>query len=188
MGYRAFRLFVLSLVLIAAAAPFRAWAQPQAQQQPQAGKPAPAPNPFANVPDAYFKEADAYRDECENKPSMHQYYNCDCLSLEYLKRRIDHPRDTKNSIVLAINRTCPDATEAAGHEYQQCLRNSSLAPTTSSSPEKYCECFANTYAKLFEKSGRPTGTNTFIDLETQAYIACDNPDLAKKLYPDAPAQ
>ena len=113
---------------------------------------------------------------------MHQYYNCECLSLEYLKKRIDDPKATRNSIVLSINKMCADATIAAGHAYKQCLTNASLTPGRDMPPEKYCQCYANTYAKLYENAGQAPGSNVFVELQTQAYVACQDPEMAKRLY------
>ncbi len=136
---------------------------------------------FANVPDSYFKEADAFKAYCEGRPSMRQYYNCECLSYEYLEARIKDHKASNNTIFLNISKKCVDASEAAGYEYQKCLDNAPMMPPKIPI-KKYCECFANVYARMFEESGAAPSSNTFVGLQTQAYVACQNPELAKKLF------
>ncbi len=142
-----------------------------------------APNPYPDIPDEYIQEAQKFFTKCENTAGMYQYYDCKCLSLKYLDKRIEKGPDAQTqNIALAISHECPDATIAAGYEYQKCLEHQTLMPKDIT-PEKYCTCYANTYAKLYESSKASPGSKTFVPLRARAYITCQDEHLAQKLYP-----
>lgn len=146
------------------------------QQQPEA-------NPYANLPQEYIDEASAYYAECERTFTMRQYYNCKCWATAYLDKRIElGPDSHHDNIRMAIQHDCIDATAAAGYEYEQCLNNGTIMPQNIA-PEEYCSCYANTYAKLFEMVRASPNSQVFMHLQTQAYIACKDPELAERLFP-----
>ncbi len=147
----------------------------------------PEKNPFDNVPDAFFREADNFRAECYGDVVRGWYYNCECLAYEYLEARIKNPKVPKSSITLIISNKCVDASGAAGFQFDQCI-NSRAPKDRSKESEEYCTCFANTFARLFEQSGAAPSTSLYGYLQSQAMIACHDPSLARQLYPDiAPA-
>lgn len=140
-------------------------------------------NDLSNVPDEYIEEAFNFNKQCHSMPNLAHYQNCDCLAVKYLDKRIELGHEaTKGDIRSEIEGTCPDATGAAGYYYGQCMSNGSLMP--SNIPiEKFCECFANTYAKLYEELRSKASPSTSLHLQTQAMISCRDPSLAHKLYP-----
>jgi hypothetical protein len=84
---------------------------------------------------------------------------------------------------MAIEKDCPDATEAAGYEYDQCIAHASMIPEGYTA-EDYCACIASTYSKLYESNKTGPGSDTFIELKGAAVSMCENPALAPQLYPD----
>lgn len=147
------------------------------------------PEPFVDLPEEYIQEAQKYYARCENTGSMSLYYNCKCLASKFLDKRIQvGPQASGTSIALTIAGECADATKAAGYEYGECIKNGVLMPINVPI-EDYCACYANTFAKLYEKySHSGPGTRTFVHYQTQAYISCSDPESAKKLFPGQQAQ
>lgn len=147
-------------------------------QAPQSAK----PDPYANIPDEYIREAQSFYGQCASSSSMYMYYNCKCLATKFLDQRISlGPSIRRNTIQMNINTECLDATQTAGYEYQNCLNNATLV-LKRRDPEEYCECYANTYVRLFETMKMAPSSKTFEALQTQAYVTCDNPERAKALY------
>ena len=154
-----------------------------AQAPVSAQEPAPATNDLSNVPDEYIEEALAYHDYCESRTNLSHYQDCECLAARYLDQRIEMgPKAERSAIMMAIEGKCPDATEAAGYHYNNCMSNGPLMPQ-GIPLEDFCECFASTYAKLYEALPKKANPSTFVHLQTQAMVTCRDPQLAKKLYP-----
>ncbi len=159
---------------------------PRKETPPPQTQTPPAPkNDLDDVPDEYIEEAINYNKYCHST-SLSRHQNCECLAARYLDKRIEiGPEADRSSIMLAIEGKCPDATEAAGHHYNRCISNATIMPPKIPI-EEFCECFANTYAKLFERYELKPNSRTFVSLQTQAMVTCRNPEMAKKLYPYQP--
>ncbi len=159
---------------------------PRKETPPPQTQTPPAPkNDLDDVPDEYIEEAISYNEYCHST-SISRHQNCECLAARYLDKRIEMgPEVDESSIMLAIEGKCPDATEAAGHHYNQCIANGPIMPGEIPL-EEFCECFANTYAKLFELYKLKPNSRTFVHVQTQAMVTCRDPQLAKKLYPYQP--
>ncbi|MGB4107996.1 MAG: hypothetical protein WBK55_09425 [Alphaproteobacteria bacterium] len=147
------------------------------------------PNLYMDLPEEYIQEAQKYFSLCERTGSMSLYYNCKCLASKFLDRRIQvGPKASMTSIALSITGECADATKAAGYEYQECVKNATLMPLDIP-VEEYCACYANTFAKLYERDNRSgPSSKAFVHFQTQAYISCNDPETAKKLFPERQAQ
>lgn len=149
------------------------------------GAPAPSTKKVEDlpeIPEAYIREAQFFYSKCEVNPSFFRYYDCNCLAKKYLNRRIDvGPRPDESAIIIAIDDECTDATMAAGAEYQKCLNDATSVPQ-GHEIEDFCECYANTYVKLFETYHAKPGSATFASLQAQARVGCTNPAAAKELY------
>ena len=79
-------------------------------------------NSYADIPDEYLAEADAFHTECTTTAKMNHYYDCECLTVKYLDERIKRGKTaTDSSIMQSIQQECADAAEAAGYLYTQCL-------------------------------------------------------------------
>lgn len=147
----------------------------------------PEDNPLEDVPEEYIEEALNFFDRCEAEPRFNRHYNCECLSSNYLDKRIEVGSDMgSNGILLAIEKTCADATLAAGYYYEQCLNNHSLISTDNVSIGDYCECFGNEYARIYESFDVEPNSETFIAVQTRAMVACKNPELSRRVYQYVP--
>lgn len=177
--------FFLSFFLILASAPILAQeGLSDTLKSAPAAQPKAATNPYADIPDEFITEARQFYDMCSTTANMFQYYDCKCLATKFLDKRIEMGPDIgKDSITMAIGQECPDASEAAGYEYGQCLGQASLLPKGNIQLEDYCACFANTYARLYENMSAGPSSTTFINLKAQAYTMCQDPKLEKQLYP-----
>ncbi len=190
-----FRFVFLILLTLAVFAPVSVGAQNTAPSDKQTLqetlKSAPAqkpkesdPEPYFDMPEQYIQEAQKYHTLCERTGSMWMYYDCKCLASTFLDKRIAMgPKVSPTAIASAIAGQCADASKAAGYEYQECVKNGVMMPINIP-VEEYCSCYANTYAKLYEKYNRDgPSARTFVHFQTQAYISCSDPEAAKKLFP-----
>ncbi|MGQ0527002.1 MAG: hypothetical protein ACT4OY_03075 [Alphaproteobacteria bacterium] len=151
---------------------------PNAQAQDSAA------NPYDNVPEEYLQEAKQFHQNCSVNATMNMYYNCECMEVKYLDYRIAKGPDISQSgIMLNLQTECRDATLAAGSEYGRCLETAGLLPK-GTDPEKFCTCTANTYARLFQSSKLAANSNNIVTLKSKAHLMCENPALARQLYPD----
>jgi hypothetical protein len=149
-----------------------------AQTQPaitESGQTNTPRNNYADIPDEYIEEAIAFGESCKTDENLRQYHDCECLAVKYLDERIKRgPRAHSSSLMLAIEEQCPDATEAAGIRYEQCIQNELNMPQDIPI-ESFCTCYANTFAELFEAGKYEPGSDTTIRLQTTAMIECNNP-------------
>ena len=137
---------------------------------------------FDKIPDEYILESKSVFQRCKSNSSLYMYYDCKCRALSFLEQRIEKgPEYPKTSIEFALQKTCRDATEAAGAEYNSCLiRNGTMQPGTD--PEKLCECYANRYVELIDLYAPMIQSRTLSPIKVQARIECENPALARKLF------
>lgn len=134
------------------------------------------------IPDEYITEAVNYVRECEVNSLMSKYYDCRCMGVEYLDRRISLGPDAPASqLAQTIGPLCADGTGIAGRFYEQCSADYLNVPVGVDIDE-YCACYANTYAKLFENYGRPLYSRDHVKLMTRARLSCRNPGLAQRFY------
>ncbi len=138
---------------------------------------------YEDIPDAYLDEAQHFFNYCEITESLFQYHDCECMASRFLDTRIDMgPEADRSHIMLAIERECPDASEAAGQEYQNCLGSAVSLPAYIDE-KLFCECYARTYAELFETYNRAVSSKVIVAFKTQARVTCTDPSLGSKLYP-----
>jgi hypothetical protein len=146
-----------------------------------------APNIYDKVPDEYLQEADQFHRQCLADAAMNLYYNCECMAVKYLDRRIEGGPDlTPSSISLSLQGECRDASQAAGAAYQRCTEAVSLLPE-GMDPVQYCSCVANSFARYFENSTLAANSKNFTHLQAKAEVTCQDPKLGRRLYPDAGA-
>ncbi len=138
---------------------------------------------YSAIPDEYLEEADAFFAECGTSTRFKNYYDCECLTVKYLDERIKSgPNKPKSAILVNIGKECADATYAAGKSFNDCLNMGPLLPVQGGDALGFCECYANTYANLYESFRVSPNSKTFQALQTQAMTACANPALARELY------
>jgi hypothetical protein len=157
------------------------------QNAPAAQPQSPALDPYSDIPDEFITEARAFYQQCSTTAHLSQYYDCKCLATKFLDKRIEKGDEpTKGQIARLVQGECLDASGAAGYEYQRCLAQPSLVPSNGIPPEDYCACVGSTYARLYEGGGMRVSSSTFINLKSQAYVMCQNPELRSQLYPGKP--
>lgn len=138
-------------------------------------------DPYADIPDAYFQESEDFQDYCENQGTLTNYYDCHCLSAAFLEERIKRgPQASRSSLMLGVQDQCLDLTNEMGKLYEECLQ--SAPPANIDTQENYCACKARTFGQLFKAARRQPSAYLSVELQTQAGIACSNPNLAKRLY------
>ena len=131
----------------------------------------PAPKE-EKIPYEYLVEAEEFHQKCQTNPKYYQYYNCDCLASNYLDERVKvGPKESQSGVFLSIKRTCFDGTFAAGKRYESCITDGTIFPR-GQEPEAYCECYANEFAAVFEKSGVTPNTKTLTYLQARAHQNC----------------
>ena len=129
------------------------------------------------IPDEYLIEANDYYVECANNFTMQQYYNCECLSLAFLDKRIEvGPSVHASSLKFALRTECRDAINAAGPVYEDCLR-AAYRFKRSVDPEKFCECVANTYVEAMNSAAPEINSRNIVSYQTFAHARCRDPNL-----------
>lgn len=106
-------------------------------------KKAPPPTP------EQIDESLVVYDQCKGSEMHNQYYNCDCLSADFLQSRTENPKEAQYTLVLKSRKKCGNSTNIAGLSYERCL---SWAPRLKNNYEQYCSCYANSFARSFVKS------------------------------------
>jgi hypothetical protein len=139
---------------------------------------------LAEVPDAYIEEAFAFYDQCEGSIEYNRHYDCECLSVKYLDVRIEYGGGIgKGGILQEIEGECPDTTRAAGVQYNDCMSKASLL-SVDMPIDKYCECVANEYGKIYERLKPEPNSRNFVAIKSEALKRCRDPRLEATLYKD----
>lgn len=143
------------------------------ESMPEADQPTPPTN-YEDIPDEYLDEAQRFGEYCKKEINLRQWHDCECLAVKYLDHRIKVGPEAHSSVImLAIEEQCPDATEAAGVRYQQCIGDALLMPENIPI-EQFCTCYANTFARLFEAGQYEPGSGTSIKLQVKARLECED--------------
>ena len=126
----------------------------------------------------YVDEALAFKDYCDKTSTMNSYFDCSCLAMNYLDKRVElGPKAKQDSIIFKINTTCPNAPAIAGHHYKICEDASMFR--NRKDYKTYCECFGRTVAKLYETAPRQSSIYKQYIMK-QAYIQCDKEKAANR--------
>lgn len=139
-----------------------------------------------DIPDEYIEEAIAFGRECSSDPQMQLYFDCRCMTVKYLDRRIELGKDAHFSAVrLGVGPQCADGTGIAGQLFEGCKGRYSQIPA-GKDPEDFCSCYGNTYAKLYENYGRVLRSPQHVSFMAQARMACTNSENARRIYGNNP--
>ena len=158
----------LLLTLLAPLAPAHAQSEP-------VGPPAPAGNaPLVdlspgillkkNIPqrepnEKELREANRVFEDCTANERESSYYDCQCMSLNFLQQRMNDVRDANDRPTEAYffltnaRKACPNMAGIAGMAYTRCT---AWAPRLYANPEQFCSCYANDYARRFAFNPNPT--------------------------------
>ena len=127
-------------------------------------KKAPPPTPDQ------IDEAIGIYDECKASEMANKYYNCDCVSADFLQSRTEQPNEASYNILMASRKKCANTVDIAGSSYERCL---TWAPRLKNDYEEYCGCYANNFAKNFAKSPTDSIRGREI-MMTNALNGCNN--------------
>ncbi len=128
---------------------------------------------------AQIDESIALHDQCKSENMISKYYDCDCLSADFLQRRRLNPDEQQYSLVDQSRRNCANKVDIAGTSYERCI---GWAPQLRGDYEEYCQCYANSFAKNFARNPTDSVRGREI-MMTQALNSCTNGnELAEKRY------
>lgn len=137
---------------------------------------------LSDIPDEFIIEASQFAEDCRNDGTMPKYYDCRCMAVAFLDKRIERgPEASASSIRNSITKECKDASGAAGDVYEHCLTDFENAPTHID-PEEFCSCYGNTYAETFERFDGVATAKVNVSLMARAKIICSDPVSARRMY------
>jgi hypothetical protein len=137
---------------------------------------------LSDLPDEYIAEATQFGENCKNDPNLSQYFNCQCMAVEYLDTRKKLGPNASSSIIRSyLGGKCKDGTELAGPMYEECLDTRTHAPTHVD-PEVYCTCFTNSFIKMFEELQGAMSSQIEIAMRSRARTECSEPETARRIY------
>ena len=165
-------LLLLSCITMLALPP-----QTQAQSLPESAQgddrflPPEAYDP-TNIPDAWIDEAMNFNTYCKSTYKMSQYYNCDCLSVRYLDKRVEGGYKLgASAIMMQLEKECLDTANVAGSMRGRCMANINMIPNIDDA-ETYCDCVGNEYAKFFEDNKIEPNSKNSIRIQSHVMGRC----------------
>ncbi len=127
---------------------------------------------FSAIPDEFIDESNEFYKNCNATYQMHMNYDCECLATKFLDKRIENGKDMPpDEILMYISKQCPNVEGAAAHVYERCLTQAPLLPPKQP-VKKFCECTANTFAKLYKDAGISAGSQRYTSLRSHAMTLC----------------
>lgn len=108
----------------------------------------PRKNEKADPTPEQIDEAFALHDRCATSDMLQRFYDCDCLSANFLDLRARAPSARQDSLLSSAQKKCANTTNIAGDAYQSCI---GWATQLRTDYERFCACYANTYAKDFTR-------------------------------------
>jgi len=139
-------------------------------------------NTLADVPDEYIIEAAQYADKCSSHHKLSLLYDCQCLSVQYLDKRLERgPSVPAASIENLLGRECKDGTGMAGKLYSECLGDFNNAPKHLD-PEEFCSCYGNSFAEMYQDLPGRMSSKLQIAIMSKARLTCMDPAAAKRVY------
>jgi hypothetical protein len=143
---------------------------PGAVAAPSANGPAPIKGE-TKIDPAFLQEMENFYGRCSNNSVTATYYDCRCLAVKYLDKRIELGRYYEpQELMNEIRGECANPAEIAGYSYGVCTKQLALMDRSENAPA-YCECFANAFAKSYLR--RPQLSSRYIQiLQRNAYAKC----------------
>ncbi|MCB9978612.1 MAG: hypothetical protein H6862_03275 [Rhodospirillales bacterium] len=113
----------------------------------------------------------AFYGRCAQNTITATYYDCRCLAVKYLDKRLELGRYySPEELMFQIQKECTNTTEIAGYSYGVCTKQLALMDRAENS-EAYCECFANAFAKAYQAN--PQLSSRYVQiLQRNAYVKC----------------
>lgn len=102
--------------------------------------------------DAELEEAQAVYNQCMGDQLMKINHDCRCMASTFLQNRRQMGRIPKpDQILVSMRNVCKNGTEMAGYLYTDCINKPDFLPPAVRDAKKFCECYANGFAKEFER-------------------------------------
>lgn len=102
--------------------------------------------------DKELEEAQEIYNQCMGDNSMKLNHDCRCMAARFLEKRKTEGRLAGGDHILVnLRNECRNGPDVAGHLYMDCIGKPEFLPIGITDPKKFCECYANDYAKEYEK-------------------------------------
>lgn len=138
----------------------------------------------------FVDEAMYYGIACNNDESLNNYYDCQCLSVKFLDKRLEFgPEASRERVARSLQSECKQGTNVAGLRYSECMATANMVKESNSEEadsfadnffeehEKFCSCFGNEYGKMFENHRGEVTAKHHRNYRSAAILRCQNPQL-----------
>lgn len=107
-----------------------------------------------DMQDELLAEMDQIHGICAANKSYSAYYDCDCIGVKFLDRRLMRgPQIGSTNLMFDVSKECVNSTSIAGHEFQRCLqRMHYLGDKMKERIYEMCECASNKYALAYAET------------------------------------
>lgn len=105
--------------------------------------------------------------------SYSNFYHCPCTAVNFVEAlRQNGGEGIALNILVNSKRNCPFVESVANMSYGECMGGMSLMNISGNlDEEKYCTCYANTYAKMFERKASTARVDRY-NMRSKAYSFC----------------
>lgn len=111
--------------------------------------------------DKELDEAQMVYNQCMGDQLMTLNHDCRCMASEFIQKRRERGRiPSYDEILASMRNSCRNGTEMAGYLYTDCINKPEFLPAGVKDVKKFCECYANGYAKEYERSTADNNINT----------------------------
>ena len=168
-----FLLVILSVLIFSFAMPKNAWSQkllPEANQEEEETLDPQEifPQLPVEIQEEILAESEQVFKECEYEKGYARYRDCRCLAVKFMdERTIRGPEEDKLKIWYSVQDECKFEEGIAGESFRQCM--STNAKSDMKKVEQYCNCFANSIAKLYKESESTQGYYFMRNISVKAY-------------------
>lgn len=143
---------------------------------------------YENLPEVdkmrLIDETQEVFDYCDRKDLFSSFHDCSCVASNFFEERIlAKPDPSLNIIAIAdqVSSGCVNVPGVAGYAYDKCY--ASYTPVMKYGHEEFCTCYANEYARLYEKDPRAYVPN-MAGIGANAIATCDAKGLPSPLHPN----
>lgn len=129
---------------------------------------------LSDVNPKYLNEADRVYKKCAETKAMSIKVDCECYAASYLDERIKlGPMVNPDEIMIQLRGKCKNIVENTGYEYESCMTGPIVNPALQRvDKKKYCECYASTWASLYESYTGEQSARARSGLKSRAMTEC----------------
>ena len=107
---------------------------------------------ISNVTQKQMDEANFVYEFCSASSDYSRHYDCECYAANLLEQRIlQGPLPNWKTLTLTFEGRCPNLVDQTGTEYSMCLSTPQLVKPAHIEQDKYCECYAQQWAKSLQR-------------------------------------